>query len=161
MGMDTECYENIRLSSIKIPEERAKIKYSTSKKSKRSQWRNQLTQKNSTSNHFIQQNQHTIDDLPSIITTSNDNMEDIDQINCKRHQNTFNDSRSSSSLPEPLDFTSSSTTNISSESDHELNKSKEISLNGNILASSSSNCRKSLSLTDIDVIETLATMSRR
>lgn len=169
--MDAEFYENIQLPSVKASEEATKNNNSacnnntssSSKESKRSQWRNQLKQQ-TTSNHFLQQNQHTIDDLPSIITTStenknNSNIIDNDQVSKQHDQQvmtSFDDRRSSSSLPEPSYFMSST----SSESESNLDNTKKEFISTNDFLTSS-HYRKSLSLTDIDVIETLATMSRR
>merc|ERR1712129_274441 len=91
--MDAEFYENIQLPPVKASEEAAKNNNSSCnnntscKESKRSQWRNQLKHQ-TTSNNFLQQNQHTIDNLPSIITTSAENKNNItddDQV-IKQHE---------------------------------------------------------------------------
>jgi len=144
--MDAESYEFQH--NIQIPINNAPLsKSASSKRSKRSQWRDQLQEN---SHNFFQQ-QPTIEDLPNVISTTS-YMED----NRERKYMKFSDRRSSNSLP-PVSSSTFNSYLISSPAASEKNLNVENSTI-DLLTSYRS---KSLSLTDIDVIQTLASMSGR
>jgi len=133
-----------------------------SKRSRRSQWRESL--KKDSSDFFKQQ--PTIDDLPKVIATTNNMEENEDEYNNKYLN--FNDRRSSSSLPEAFVTSNNIEEN---EERRKLMKFSDRRSSSSLPESSATiylseekdeditSYRKSLSMTDFDVIETLASMS--